>query len=87
MSRDVGQFIGLNGNALISNSFFAIARSQPGEITMVNTVGSQNTLPASEQGVYTCRIPLQSGEMRDINIGVYPNGFNSEYLYNNYDVV
>ena len=80
MSRNVGQFIGLNGNALTSNSFFAIAGPQPGEITMVNTVGSQSALTASQQGVYTCRIPLQSGEMRDINIGVYPNGFNSEYL-------
>ena len=40
-------------------------------------------LPASEQGVYTCRIPLQSGEIRDINIGIYPIGFNSE-SYNSF---
>ena len=86
MSTNVGQFIGLNGNALTSNSFFAIARSQPGEITVQNIIGSQSTLTASQQGVYTCRIPFQSGEMREINIGVYPNGFNSEYPYNNYEV-
>ena len=61
MSRRVGQFIGLNGNALTSNDFFAIARPQAGEITMENTVGSQYPLTASQQGVYTCRIPLQSG--------------------------
>ena len=79
MSGNVGQFIGLNGNALTSNSFFAIAHPQPGEITVENIVGSQSALPASQQGVYTCRIPLQSGEMTEINVGVYPNGFNSEY--------
>ena len=80
MSANVGQFIGLNGNALTSNSFFAIARPQPGEITIENTVGSQSALTASQQGVYTCRIPLQSGMIREINIGVYPSGFNSELL-------
>ena len=81
MSGNVGQFVGLNGNALTSNSFFAIARPQPGEITVENRVGSQNPLTASQQGVYTCRIPLQSGEMSEINVGVYSNGFNSEYHY------
>ena len=81
MSRNVGQFIGLNGNVLTSNSNFAIARPQPGEITVENIVGSQSALTASQQGVYTCRIPLQSGEMREINVGIYPNGFNSECLY------
>ena len=79
MSRNAGQFIGLNGSALTSNSFFAIARPQAGEITIVNTVGSQSALTASQQGVYTCRIPLQGGEIREINVGIYPNGFNSEY--------
>ena len=78
MLENVGQFIGLDGTPLSSNSFFAIARHQPGEISMENTVGSQNALTVSQQGVYTCRIPLQSGEMREINVGVYPSGFNSE---------
>ena len=82
MSQNVGQFIGLNGMVLTSNSFFATARPQPGEVTMENVVGSQSALTASQQGVYTCRIPLQSGEMKEINVGIYPNGFNSEYLCN-----
>ena len=80
MSANVGEIIGLNGNALSSNSFFAIARGQPGEITIANTVGSQSALTASQQGVYTCRIPLQNGVRREINIGIYPSGFNSELL-------
>ena len=79
-SGNVGQFIGLDGTPLTSNSFFDIARRQPGEITMENSVDSQNALTASQQGVYTCRIALQSGEIRAINIGVYPSGFNSESL-------
>ena len=80
MSRNVGQFIGLNGTPLNSNRFFDIARRQPGEISIQNIVGSQNALTVSQQGVYTCRIPLQSGEIRDTNVGVYPSGFNSESL-------
>ena len=78
MSQNVGEFIGLNGSALTSDSFFAIARSQPGEIAVENIIGSQSVLTASQQGVYTCHIPLQSGEMREINVGLYPNGFNSK---------
>ena len=81
MSENVGQFIGLDGTtALTSNSFFDIARQIPGELTVQNIVGSQSALIASQQGVYTCRIPLQSGLMREINVGLYPNGFNSKLL-------
>ena len=80
MSANVGEIIGLNGNAFTGNSFFAIARPQPGEITIVNTVGSQSALTASQQGVYTCHIPLQNGVRREFNIGIYPSGFNSKLL-------
>ena len=78
MTRNVGEFIGLGGNVLSSNSIFAIANPQPGEITVQNRVGSQSSLTASQEGVYTCRIPLQNGEIREINVGVYSSGFNSE---------
>ena len=80
-SANVGEFIGLDGRtALDSNSFFTILRLQPGEIQIVNTVGAQMALTASQQGVYTCRIPLQNGEEREFNIGIYPSGFNSKLL-------
>ena len=78
MSENVGQFIDPEGNPLISNRYFVIAHGQPGEVTMENTDGSQDALTTSQQGVYTCHIPLQNGEMRAINVGVYPSGFNSE---------
>ena len=35
-------------------------------------------LTADDNGVYTCRIPDESGTIVDVNIGVYATGFNSE---------
>ena len=78
MMRNVGELIGLNGRAIVSNSFFEISNPQPGELSVVNFVHNSTNLPASGQGVYTCRIPLQSGETREINIGIYPSGYNSK---------
>ena len=80
MSSNVGQFFGLDGTTtLSSNSFFAIAHRQPGELAVENTVGLQNALTANQDGIYTCQIHLQNGEIRDINFGVYHSGFNSEF--------
>ena len=82
MSPNVGQLIGLDGTtAVTSNSFFEIARLQPGELMVRNAAGSQNALTASQQGVYTCRIPLQSGQIGEINVCVYPNGFSSKLVH------
>ena len=79
MSRNVGEFIGLDGTtALTSNDFFIISQPQAGELQIESRVGSQNALTGSQQGVYTCRIPLQSGKIREFNVGVYPSRFNSE---------
>ena len=78
MMGNVGEFIGVDGNVLSSNSIFDIASSQPGEIRIQNRVGSQNSLSTSQEGIYTCRIPLQNGEIREINVGVYSSGFNSK---------
>ena len=81
MSANVGQLIGLDGTtAVTSNNFFEITHPQRGELIVHNAVGSQSALTSGQQGVYTCRIPLQSGQMREINVGVYPNGFNCRLL-------
>ena len=67
---------------IVTSSFFGFEASTfGGEFRIGNSVGPQTALPASEQGVYTCQIPLQSGVMREVNIGVYPNGFNGELLH------
>ena len=78
MSENVGQLIGLDGENTSTNNSFAIGRQQPGELSIVNAAGSQSSLATSQQGVYTCRIPLQNGKMWEINFGIYPNGFNSK---------
>ena len=80
MMNDAGMLIGLDGTTITTNPIFVITRPQPGELRVENSP-SQDTLTDQDQGVYTCVIPLQSGEMRDINIGIYPSGFNSKYPY------
>ena len=81
LTRNVGELIGLDGNTFSGNDYLAIQTPQSGgELRIVNTVGSEEPLPASEQGIYTCRIPLQSGEIVMVNIGVYPIGFNCEFV-------
>ena len=80
MEENVGKLIGLDGRTVVTtNSYFNIDNPQPGELTVHNTADRETPLPASERGVYTCRIPLESGEQREINIGVYPIGFNSTF--------
>ena len=79
MTANVGEFIGLDGTAISNNSFFLIERSQPGEITLVNRHPDQSTITSNEQGVYTCRIPDSTNTMRDVNIGIYVTGYNSEF--------
>ena len=80
LMEEVGELIGLDGFPISSSSFLFISRvSLPGELNIFSG-GSLTTqvLGASQQGVYTCRIPDESGIMVSINVGVYPAGFNSE---------
>ena len=81
LTLNVGKLIGLDGNTFSGNDYLAFETSgNGGELRIVNTVGSEEPLPASEQGIYTCQIPLQSGETMVINIGVYPIAFNCEFV-------
>ena len=79
MREDVGKLIGLDGNPIVTHSvsFLNVSHPQPGELRVLNEPSSTD-LTASEQGVYTCCIPLQSGDTREVNIGIYPSGFTSE---------
>ena len=80
MMENVGKFIGLDESPIITHNstFFEISKPQPGELRVVNFVTSSTDLTGSGQGVYTCRIPLQNGETREINIGIYSSGYSSE---------
>ena len=81
LTGSVGELIGPDGNTFSGNDYFAInTPNNRGELRIENTVGSEEPLPASEQGIYTCQIPLQSGVMVIINIGVYPIGFICEFV-------
>ena len=78
--RNLGELIGPGGTAITTNAVFEITTNSAngGELVVFNFVSSDD-VTSSEQGVYTCRIPQQSGVMRDINIGIYPSAFNCEF--------
>ena len=81
-TRGVGELIGLDESPVTDGSIFGLPTPvNGGELRVENIVGTHSLLTASEQGVYTCRIPLEGGEMREINIGVYPSGFSSELYH------
>ena len=76
---NIGELIGLDGTAITCSGSFEISTAgNVGELEVVNFVRSNN-VTCSEQGVYSCRIPLQSGEIKDVNIGIYPSAFNCEF--------
>ena len=77
----IGELLGLNGSVITNSDFFGFVRVTGGEFQVENFVDTHSALTDNEQGVYTCRIPLQSGVVREINIGVYPNGFSGELLH------
>ena len=80
--RKVGELIEPGGIAINSSEsdVFEISTDRiAGELEVANLVSSDN-VTSSEQGVYTCRIPLQSGVMKEINIGIYPTAFNGEFI-------
>ena len=58
MMSNVGMLIGPNGTAVTTAPIFSIAHILLGILRVYS-----NALTASDQGVYTCRIPLQSGEL------------------------
>jgi len=75
----VGQFIGRDGRDItyqFGDPFYvSIGGVQnPGLIQ----VSSYTTLQTSYQGVYTCRIPDETGKFLDINVGLYRYEFNSK---------
>ena len=77
MMENVGDFIGLDGAPISTGGPFLVQRFQAGEITVENRVFDA-VLDATQQGVYTCRIPDAAGVTREINVGVYTSSFNGE---------
>ena len=78
--KNVGELIGPGGTVITSSDVFEINTGRiAGELEVANFV-TLSVLTSNEQGVYTCRIPLQSGVMKEVNIGIYPTAFNSEFI-------
>ena len=83
---DVGDIIGLDGNAFpidsssggVTTGGLNVRQLSPATVLVRNRVGNEPALTTDDNGVYTCRIPDESGTMVDVNIGVYVNGFNSK---------
>ena len=80
----VGQLVDLDGNTFNigqTSGVFSVENtgsgSHPGSVQCRNRVGAE-TLTAAHEGVYTCRIPDETGNVVDVNTGVYRNGFNSK---------
>ena len=69
--ENVGELIGLNGSAMHNTVFFEILNPQPGELEVRSNVSGHTLMPPSEEGIYTCRIPLSNGKVEEINIGIY----------------
>ena len=79
----VGHLVDLDGNTFNigqNSGVFSVENtgsgSNPGSVHFRNRVGAE-TLTAAHEGVYSCRIPDETGNVVDVNIGVYRNGFNS----------
>ena len=75
----VGHFIGRDGQDItykFGRPFYVSIGGidNPGLIH----VRSYRTLYATYQGVYTCRIPDETGNIMDISVGLYRYDFNSE---------
>ena len=80
----VGQLVDLDGNTFNigeDSRVFRVenTRGEPGTVSFQNVIDIEPALGADDEGVYSCRIPDESGAMVDVNIGVYQNGFNSEF--------
>ena len=76
MMNNVGMLIGPDGTTVASGDVIQVEHSGHRQLH----VYANNIPTASDRGVYTCHIPLQSGENRSINVGIYPSGFSSKCL-------
>ena len=82
MMTGVGQLVDLDGNTFNIGQNSGVAHlggdpQHPGSVQFHNHVGTEN-LATADEGVYTCRIPDETGSNVDVNFGVYRNGSNSE---------
>ena len=78
---NVGSWIAPSGQDITTSStdpFDVIVGgdSNPGYLSVLQASG--HFLTASFQGIYSCILPDENGVERQLNVGVYPNGFNGK---------
>ena len=83
-SGTTGSFIGLNGNSYsgrINVQRFSSSSSVAGcmYISLRGSYYSQNYLSASEEGIYTCRMPDSTGRNIELSVGIYRHGYTSKF--------
>ena len=74
---DVGEIIGLDGNTLTSGSGWDVnnGANLPGFIRATNAA-----FTATDQGIYTCDITDDNGNVMVFNVGLYSTVFNGECI-------
>ena len=74
---DVGEITGLDGNTLTSGSGWDVNNggNVPGFIRATNTA-----FTATDQGIYTCDISDDNGNVMVFNVGLYSTAFNGECI-------
>ena len=76
MMNNVGMLIGPDGTTVASGDVIEVLHHEHWQLCIY----AYNVFTANDQGVYTCHIPLQSGDIRSINVGIYPSRFSSKCL-------
>ena len=74
---NVGMITGRDGNTLTSGNGWFVNRGGniPGYIRATN-----NDFTANDQGIYTCTINDDNGNVMVFNVGLYPTGFSGECI-------
>ena len=76
---NVGQFIGTNGVDIVRNidDPFYISRGTQFSQGIIHVISTRE-LETEYEGIYTCQIPDETGNMASINVGLYRNGVSGE---------
>ena len=77
-AEDSQEIIGLEDTDITSVSSDSFIVDQDSGFIRIIT----SNLRSDEQGVYTCRILDEENNLVEVNVGIYSNGFNSEYCIN-----
>ena len=80
----VGNVISYDGSILMigednSQVYVGLDGSHSGRLQVFNEAGQTHIpIDSTRQGVYTCQVYDANDNLLQFNIGIYPNGFNSE---------